>query len=69
MDKQILSITSVGRDFLLALEMGVEQPSIDSFLDYRFSVMNQRDKSDMLLKPFYRKEIKAIDEIIKYLIK
>lgn len=65
MDELLLNQTTIGRDFLFCLEMKIEQPGVDSFLDYRSSLSKNMYANTEIVKT----EIKAVDEIINYLTK
>ncbi len=69
MNKKILKKSVIGMDFLSAIALKMEQPSIDEFLDYRSFLMKSRDDRSVTPKSFIHKEIAVVDEILKYLNK
>jgi lysozyme family protein len=67
MNEKLLKNTVIGKDFLLAIEKNQEQPSIDSFLDYRSLVLKAIKNKRTITRCWLNREIEAIDEIITQL--
>ena len=64
MNTKLLKKSVIGKDFLSALALKQEQPSIDKFLDYRSALMKKKESPE-----FIKREIKAVDEILNVLTK
>jgi hypothetical protein len=67
MNIDILKKSHVGKHFLIFIEAGIQQPSIDTFLEYRTHCMGKKEEVSPFADEWYDLEIAATDEILKIL--